>query len=241
MIEERCTMRILLAEDEKELSRVLVTAMHSKGYSVDPAYNGLEAVEKASQGVYDLMIFDVMMPVMTGIEALKKIRAAGDQTYIIMLTAMSEIDDRVTGLDAGADDYMTKPFSLKELLARLRSLERRSENYTSDVLKFGDIVLDSSEQRLESFNSISLSAKETKLLNLFILNADKKIDSDVLIAHAWENADDLDQDTLWIYISYLRQKLQSVNAHVEIQGEKGGPYQLVNTNGGNSNDSEVSL
>ncbi|KRL00493.1 response regulator transcription factor [Liquorilactobacillus capillatus] len=234
-------MRILLAEDEKELSRVLVTAMHSKGYSVDPAYNGLEAVEKASQGVYDLMIFDVMMPVMTGIEALKKIRAAGDQTYIIMLTAMSEINDRVTGLDAGADDYMTKPFSLKELLARLRSLERRSENYTNDILKFGDITLDSNEQRLESFNSISLSAKETKLLNLLILNADKKIDSDILIAHVWENEDDLDQDTLWIYISYLRQKIQAVNAHVEIQGKKGGPYQLTNTSGGESNDSKVSL
>ncbi|WP_311408689.1 response regulator transcription factor [Liquorilactobacillus uvarum] len=234
-------MRILLAEDEKELSRVLVTAMRSIGYTVDPVYNGLEAVEKANQGVYDLMIFDIMMPVMTGIEALKKIRSAGDQTYVIMLTAMSEIDDKVTGLDAGADDYITKPFSLKELLARLRSLERRSEDYTNDVLKFGDITLDSSEQRLESFNSISLSAKETKLLNLFILNANKKINSDILIEHVWDSEDDIDRDTLWIYISYLRQKLQSVNAHVEIHGEKGGPYQLINTNGGNFNDSEVSL
>ncbi|KRM95480.1 DNA-binding response regulator [Liquorilactobacillus aquaticus DSM 21051] len=234
-------MRILLAEDEKELSRVLVTAMRSQGYDVVPVYNGSEAVDKADHGVYDLMIFDIMMPVMTGIEALKKIRSTGDQTYVIMLTAMSEIDDKVTGLDAGADDYITKPFSLKELLARLRSLERRSEDYTNDVLKFGDITLDSNEQRLESFNSISLSAKETKLLNLFILNANKKIDSDILIDHAWDNDDDIDRDTLWIYISYLRQKLQSVNAHVEIYGEKGGPYQLINTNGGDSNDSEVSL
>ncbi|KRL05642.1 response regulator transcription factor [Liquorilactobacillus oeni] len=222
-------MRILLAEDEKQLSRVIVAALNSRNYDVVPVYNGQEAVKKASQGVYDLMIFDIMMPVMTGVEALKKIRASGDQTYVIMLTAMAEVDDKVTGLDAGADDYITKPFSLKELLARIRSLERRTENYGNGVLNFGDITLDSNEQRLESFNSISLSAKETKLLNLFILNANKKIISEILIDHVWENDDDIDQDTLWIYISYLRQKLQAVNAHVGIEGEKGGPYQLVNT------------
>ncbi|MCC7667154.1 response regulator transcription factor [Liquorilactobacillus satsumensis] len=225
-------MRILLAEDEKQLSKVLVTALNSRGYSVVPVYDGQEAVEKASQGVYDLMIFDIMMPLLTGIEALKRIRAAGDQTYVIMLTAMSEVDDKVTGLDAGADDYLTKPFSLKELLARLRSLERRTEDYGNDVLNFGDITLDSNEQRLESFNSISLSAKETRLLNLLILNANKEIASDVLIEHIWDNDEDVEQETLWIYISYLRQKLRAVNAHVEIRGEKGGPYQLVKTDKG---------
>lgn len=176
-------MRILLAEDEKELSRVLSAAMQSTGYEVVPVYNGAEAVKKAEDEIFDVMVFDVMMPVMTGIEAVKEIRATGNKTYIIMLTAMSEIDDKVTGLDAGADDYITKPFSLKEVLARLRSLERRNEKYTEDTLDFGDITLKNTEQRLESYNSISLSAEETKLLNIFILNSQKKLDNKTLIEH----------------------------------------------------------
>ncbi|MBD9348636.1 MAG: DNA-binding response regulator, partial [Limosilactobacillus fermentum] len=118
-------MNILLAEDEKQLSRALVTAMQATGYHVDPAYNGQEAVDLAGQRAYDVIILDIMMPKLNGIEALKQLRQTGNKTYVIMLTAMAEIDDKVTGLDAGADDYLTKPFSLKELLARLRSLERR--------------------------------------------------------------------------------------------------------------------
>lgn len=157
-------MNILLAEDEKQLSRALVTAMQATGYHVDPAYNGQEAVDLAGQRAYDVIILDIMMPKLNGIEALKQLRQTGDKTYVIMLTAMAEIDDKVTGLDAGADDYLTKPFSLKELLARLRSLERRREDYQEDVLNFADITLDNDEQRLESHNSISLSGKETKLL-----------------------------------------------------------------------------
>ncbi|EJF01571.1 response regulator transcription factor [Liquorilactobacillus mali] len=221
-------MRILLAEDEKELSRVLIAAMQSTGYEVVPVYNGLEAVKEAESEIFDAMLFDVMMPVMTGIEAVQKIRAAGNQTYIIMLTAMAEVDDKVTGLDAGADDYITKPFSLKELLARLRSLERRNENYTEDTLDFGDITLVTTEQRLESYNSISLSAEETKLLNILILNSKKKLDNKTLIEHTWGKNEKIDSEMLWIYISYLRQKLQSVNAHVSIYGNKRGPYQLIN-------------
>ncbi|MFT9411696.1 response regulator transcription factor [Liquorilactobacillus hordei] len=221
-------MRILLAEDEKELSRVLSAAMQSTGYEVVPIYNGAEAVRKAEDEIFDVMVFDVMMPVMTGIEAVKEIRATGNKTYIIMLTAMSEIDDKVTGLDAGADDYITKPFSLKEVLARLRSLERRNEKYTEDTLDFGDITLKNTEQRLESYNSISLSAEETKLLNIFILNSQKKLDNKTLIEHTWGKNEKIDGEMLWIYISYLRQKLQSVNAHVSIHGNKGGPYQLIN-------------
>lgn len=153
-------MNILLAEDEKQLSRALVTAMQANGYHVDPAYNGQEAVDLAGQRAYDVIILDIMMPKLNGIEALKQLRQTGNKTYVIMLTAMAEIDDKVTGLDAGADDYLTKPFSLKELLARLRSLERRSEDYQEDVLNFADITLDNDEQRLESHNSISYQAKK---------------------------------------------------------------------------------
>lgn len=219
-------MNILLAEDEKQLSRALVTAMQATGYHVDPAYNGQEAVDLAGQRAYDVIILDIMMPKLNGIEALKQLRQTGNKTYVIMLTAMAEIDDKVTGLDAGADDYLTKPFSLKELLARLRSLERRIEDYQEDVLNFADITLDNDEQRLESHNSISLSGKETKLLAYLMKNPGKAIESSILIDQGWDKDDEADETDLWIYISYLRQKLQAVNAHVTIVGEKGGPFTL---------------
>lgn len=201
-------MNILLAEDEKQLSRALVTAMQATGYHVDPAYNGQEAVDLAGQRAYDVIILDIMMPKLNGIEALKQLRQTGNKTYVIMLTAMAEIDDKVTGLDAGADDYLTKPFSLKELLARLRSLERRSEDYQEDVLNFADITLDNDEQRLESHNSISLSGKETKLLAYLMKNPGKAIESSILLDQGWDKDDEADETDLWIYISYLRQKLQ---------------------------------
>ncbi|URL83596.1 response regulator transcription factor [Limosilactobacillus fermentum] len=219
-------MNILLAEDEKQLSRALVTAMQATGYHVDPAYNGQEAVDLAGQRAYDVIILDIMMPKLNGIEALKQLRQTGNKTYVIMLTAMAEIDDKVTGLDAGANDYLTKPFSLKELLARLRSLERRSEDYQEDVLNFADITLDNDEQRLESHNSISLSGKETKLLAYLMKNPGKAIESSILLDQGWDKDDEADETDLWIYISYLRQKLQAVNAHVTIVGEKGGPFTL---------------
>ncbi|EEX25975.1 putative response regulator MprA [Limosilactobacillus fermentum 28-3-CHN] len=219
-------MNILLAEDEKQLSRALVTAMQATGYHVDPAYNGQEAVDLAGQRAYDVIILDIMMPKLNGIEALKQLRQTGNKTYVIMLTAMAEIDDKVTGLEAGADDYLTKPFSLKELLARLRSLERRSEDYQEDVLNFADITLDNDEQRLESHNSISLSGKETKLLAYLMKNPGKGIESSILLDQGWDKDDEADETDLWIYISYLRQKLQAVNAHVTIVGEKGGPFTL---------------
>ena len=219
-------MNILLAEDEKQLSRALVTAMQATGYHVDPAYNGQEAVDLAGQRAYDVIILDIMMPKLNGIEALKQLRQTGNKTYVIMLTAMAEIDDKVTGLDAGADDYLTKPFSLKELLARLRSLERRSEDYQEDVLNFANITLDNDEQRLESHNSISLSGKETKLLAYLMKNPGKAIESSILLDQGWDKDDEADETDLWIYISYLRQKLQAVNAHVTIVGEKGGPFTL---------------
>ena len=219
-------MNILLAEDEKQLSRALVTAMQATGYHVDPTYNGQEAVDLAGQRAYDVIILDIMMPKLNGIEALKQLRQTGNKTYVIMLTAMAEIDDKVTGLDAGADDYLTKPFSLKELLARLRSLERRSEDYQEDVLNFADITLDNDEQRLESHNSISLSGKETKLLAYLMKNPGKAIESSILLDQGWDKDDEADETDLWIYISYLRQKLQAVNAHVTIVGEKGGPFTL---------------
>lgn len=207
-------MKILVAEDEPQLLRVLTVAMEHAGYDVDPVDNGLKAVEHAKENSYDVIMLDIMMPVMDGITALKKIRESGDKTYILMLTAKAEVDDRVTGLDSGADDYLTKPFSLKELLARLRSKERREDDFTPNKLELGDVTLNVSKQELVSHNSIRLSGTETQLMNYFLLNQNKELSTEELLNHVWKNDIDANADVVWIYISYLRQKLQSIQSSV---------------------------
>lgn len=220
-------MRILVAEDEQQLSHVLSSAMTASGYQVDIANNGQEAIEQAKENAYDVIILDIMMPVKSGLEALKEIRATGNRTYIMMLTAMGEEDDKVTGLDAGADDYLTKPFSLKELLARLRSRQRRDDSYQVDVLEFGDLTLNGNDQSLESHNSISLTNRENRLLQYFILNANKELSANELINHVWDENETADQEDLWINICYLRQKLQAIQSQVTISGEKTGPFMIA--------------
>lgn len=219
-------MKILLAEDEQQLAHVFKIAMENAGYVVDTVGDGQAAIEAAAQNAYDVMIFDIMMPKKSGLEALTELRAAGNHTYMIMLTAMDGIDDKVTGLDSGADDYLTKPISLKELLARLRSLERRSENFTEPVLSFSDLKVDCTEQRLSSRNSLSLSNKETRLVSFMIANADKELPVTQLLDQAWDRQETADENDVWIYISYLRQKLQAVGSKATIHGPKEGPFIL---------------
>lgn len=222
-------MKILLAEDEQQLSRVLETAMTYEGYQVDTAFDGQEAVDLAKENAYDLMILDIMMPVKTGIEALKEIRQTGNTTHVIMLTAMSEVDDKVTGLDAGADDYLTKPFSLKELLARLRSMSRRVATFTPNLLQIGQTSLNVGEHELISSNSIRLAGKESKMMEFLMLNAQKSLSTQEIFRHVWskDEDEDLDEGFVWIYISYLRQKLKAIHADLAILGEEGGSFTLV--------------
>ncbi|RSI16392.1 response regulator transcription factor [Streptococcus sanguinis] len=222
-------MKILLAEDEQQLSRVLETAMTHEGYQVDTAFDGQEAVDLAKINAYDLMILDIMMPVKTGIEALKEIRQTGNTTHVIMLTAMSEVDDKVTGLDAGADDYLTKPFSLKELLARLRSMSRRVATFTPNLLQIGQTSLNVGEHELISSNSIRLAGKESRMMEFLMLNAQKSLSTQEIFRHVWskDEDEDLDEGFVWIYISYLRQKLKAIHADLAILGEEGGSFTLV--------------
>ena len=222
-------MKILLAEDEQQLSRVLETAMTHEGYQVDTAFDGQEAVDLAKEDAYDLMILDIMMPVKTGIEALKEIRQSGNTTHVIMLTAMSEVDDKVTGLDAGADDYLTKPFSLKELLARLRSMSRRVATFTPNLLQIGQTSLNVGEHELISSNSIRLAGKESRMMEFLMLNAQKSLSTQEIFRHVWSKDEDenLDEGFVWIYISYLRQKLKAIHADLAILGEEGGSFTLV--------------
>ena len=223
-------MKILVAEDEIQMNRVLTTALTHEGYDVDSVYDGQAAIDMANENAYDVMVMDIMMPVKSGIEAVQEIRQTGNQSHIIMLTAMAEVDDRVTGLDAGADDYLTKPFSLKELLARLRSMSRRVDtNFTSNILTVGTVTLNVGEQELVSQNTIRLAGKESKMLEFFMLNAGKKLSTDQIFNHVWANDKDdpeIDNGYVFIYVSYLRQKLKSIGANVVIEGGEMGGYEL---------------
>lgn len=220
-------MKILLAEDEKDMSSALTAILQHSGYDVDSVYDGQAAMEKALENVYDCLIFDIMMPKMSGIEALKIIRQKGNLSPVIMLTAKSEIDDRITGLDAGADDYLMKPFSVGELLARIRSLTRRNTQFSPLTLSAGSVHLNIEEQNLSCKNSISLNHKETKLMKLFMLNIGKILNTEHILAHVWPDENNPDTNIVWIYISYLREKLTAINADIKIIGEKNQDYQLA--------------
>ena len=221
-------MKILLAEDEVGLSKAYDQVLIMQGYEVEQVYDGKAALEAANSSTYDLMIFDVMMPKMRGFEVLKALREAGNTTYVIMLTAMSELDDKVEGLELGADEYLTKPIPLKELVARIRSLERRMDtNYNENVLTFGSVKLNVSQQELSAKNSIILAGKETKLMEVLMLNKNKKLSTEYIYNHVWSKDDDSDAGYVWIYISYLKQKLKAINANVDILGEEDREFELV--------------
>ena len=165
------SLKILLAEDEEALSRVFAAALRHKGFEVEQVFDGEEALQTISHHLHDLYILDIMMPKKTGLEVLRELRAKGNRTHTILLTAMGELDDKITGLDAGADDYLTKPISLKELLARVDAIERRLQQYTERRLTIGNVQL----QELVVENSIRLSAYETRLMELLILNKEKDL------------------------------------------------------------------
>ena len=219
-------MKLLLAEDEKAMSMALVAVLKHSGYEVDAVYDGMAAVEKGLSNTYDCMIFDIMMPKLDGIGALKKLRSSGDTTPVIMLTAKAEVDDRITGLDAGADDYLTKPFAMAELLARIRSMTRRSTTFTPSKLAAGHVELNVEEQELSCKNAIRLANKETKLMKFFMLNVGKPLETAAIFSHVWNGEEEVTEDIVWIYVSYLREKLTAIQADVEIIGEKNGSFLL---------------
>ncbi len=219
-------MRILVAEDEAELSRALKAVLDHQGYETDVVGDGLAAVEMAARNSYDCMVFDIMMPVMDGLTAVREIRSTGNLTPVIMLTAKTEVDDRVGGLDAGADDYMTKPFAMKELLARIRSMTRRSTAFNPSRLTVGTLTLDIDEQELSAVHSIRLSGKEFQLMEYFMRNPGRAMLTEDLFARIWKDDPEADTEIVWLYISYLRKKLGAVMAEVTIEGERGGSFTL---------------
>ncbi len=220
-------MRILLAEDEKELSRALVAILKHNNYSVDAVYNGQDALDYIDTGLYDGVVLDIMMPKVDGITVLQTIRKQGNSVPVILLTAKSEIDDRVLGLDSGADDYLTKPFSTKELLARIRAMTRRKTETTHSVLTFGNICLDRTTFELSSpSNTIKLANKEFQMLEMLMTTPSKIISNEVFMEKIWGYDSDTDLSVVWVYISYLRKKLASLNADIQIKATRNRGYSL---------------
>ena len=224
-------MRLLLAEDEEDLSKALVAVLKHNNYSVDAVYNGQDALDYLETENYDGAILDIMMPKMDGLTVLKKIREAGNSVPVILLTAKAEIDDRVAGLDCGADDYLTKPFSMKELLARIRAMTRRKAETTDSVLSFEDISLDRSTYVLSCGNdAVRLASKEYQMLEMLMSNPKQIISVDQFMDRRWGFDSDTELNVVWVNISYLRKKLSSLNSCVSIKATRGLGYSLEGKN-----------
>ena len=209
-------VRLLLAEDTHDLNRALTTILEHENYEVVSAYDGEEALDHIGHENFDGIVLDIMMPKKDGLQVLSEMRAKGNYTPVLLLTAKAEIDDRVVGLDAGADDYLTKPFAMKELLARVRSMTRRHDEYAAKPLSFGDIVLDAQTFELAASNAVRLSVKEFELMQVLVAHADEPLSVDYLLGRIWRQEPDAEEDTVWLYVSYLRGKLKWVGSHVTI-------------------------
>lgn len=224
-------MRLLLAEDEKSLSRALCVLLEKNNYSVDVVFDGVEALEYLKTNNYDGAILDIMMPRLDGISVLRNIRKHGNKIPIIMLTARAEVDDRVEGLDSGANDYLTKPFAAKELLARIRAMLRVGTEQQDTCLTAGNIVLDSSIFELSTkYGSFRLARKEYQLMELFIRNYGKILSTEQLMDRIWGYDADTEINVVWTYISYLRKKLGAIQADVEIKVRRNLGYVLEKKN-----------
>ncbi len=221
-------MKILIAEDTRDLNRAVTVLLEHEGYEVDPAYDGQEALDKLLTGGYDAVILDIMMPKMDGLSVLMNIRQRNILTPVMLLTAKADIDDRVAGLDAGADDYLPKPFAMKELLARVRAMIRRGGDYSTDTLTYAGLTLNGDDLSLTAGNTVRLSLKEYELMRELMLNAGKSLSTEYLIERVWSSEKDIGEDALWLYVSYLKNKLKSVVSPVVILGERGGSFTLTN-------------
>ncbi|EJU22165.1 response regulator receiver domain protein [Peptoanaerobacter stomatis] len=220
-------MRILLVEDEKELSNALTAILKHSNYSVDAVYDGEDALYYLETQNYDAVILDVMIPKIDGIQVLKTIRQSQNHVPVLMLTAKSEIDDRVVGLDAGADDYLTKPFATKELLARLRSVTRRQGELTDSIITVGNISLNRTTFELSSkYGSFRLANKEFQVLEMLMTNNGQLISTEKFMDRIWGYESEAEINVVWVHISYLRKKLTALKANIAIKANRNMGYSL---------------
>lgn len=222
-------MRLLLAEDETSLAKAIVTILKKNNYTVDAARDGVEALEYLETNEYDGVILDVMMPRMDGISVLKQIRKSGNCVPVIMLTAKAEVDDKVLGLDSGANDYLTKPFATKELLARIRAMTRSGTAAVQpdSRLRFGNITLDCATFGLSSpYGSFTLANKEFQMIELLMRNPEQIISAEQFMDKIWGFESNAESNVVWTYISYLRKKLTALKADVKIKAMRNVGYSL---------------
>ena len=220
-------MRLLLAEDERSLSRALCAILTKNNYTVDAAYDGEEALDYLAVGEYDGIILDIMIPKLDGLSVLKKIRSQGNLVPVLLLTAKSEVDDKVDGLDAGANDYLTKPFAAKELLARIRAMLRVQHQAPENRLTFGNITLDLGTYELSSASgSCKLAGKEFQMFEMLISNPKHLISTEHFMDKIWGYDSDAELSVVWVYISNLRKKLTALNADIRIKATRGSGYSL---------------
>lgn len=222
-------MRILLVEDEKRMAQALCELLRQEKYEVDHCANGVDGLSAIEAGIYDIVILDVMLPGINGFDIAQNVRSKGIATPILMLTAKAELDDKVAGLDSGADDYLTKPFMTKELLARLRALGRRRLGTTDGVLSFSDITLDTGTFMLTCVTngqSVRLSEKEYRILEYMIANGGQILTREQLAVKIWGYDNEAEYNNVEVYMSFTRKKLTFVEAKTEIKAVRGVGYEL---------------
>ena len=223
-------MRLLFAEDDRDISKAVQTLLERSGYSVDAVYNGQDAIDYIEQVDYDGVILDWMMPKKSGIEVLSMMRSKGISTPVLILTARDAIEDRVAGLDMGADDYLPKPFAASELLARVRAMLRRKEDYRHDVITFSDIELDRSAMTVScNGKSVSLNNKAFQLMEMLVEHPGAVLSIDQIMERVWGWDSDSEVNVVWVNISTLRKKLTELGAHVKIKAVRGVGYSLEST------------
>ena len=221
-------MRVLLAEDTAELATALQRALEHSKYAVDVVTTGTEALEYALTGVYDIVLLDILMPEMDGIEVLKSLRKKEVRVPILIMSAKCDLGDRIYGLDCGADDYLGKPFAVTELLARIRALLRRNENYLSDVLTFGNLSLDAVSYELYTDSgTVRLNNKEFQLMSCFMRNPMRVFSVDELMEKIWGWESTAEVNVIWTNIAYLRRKMTQIGSNVKIQSLRGSGYRIV--------------
>lgn len=220
-------MRLLYAEDEKSLARAVSTILVKNNYAVDLVYDGESALDYLETGNYDGAILDVMMPKLDGFEVLRRMRARGDSTPVLLLTARSGIDDRVSGLDSGANDYLTKPFDMKELLARIRAMTRVLSVQADKTISFGSVTLDCASYDLSGpGGSCKLAGKEFQMMEMLMRDPRKMVSTETFMDRIWGYDSECDLNIVWVYISTLRKKLKGIDADIEIKAQRGVGYYL---------------
>ena len=220
-------MRILLAEDERSLSRAIVAILERNNYSVDAVYDGAEALDYIESGNYDAVIMDIMMPRVDGISAIKTMRERGIMTPILILSAKSEVDDKVEGLDSGANDYLTKPFEIKELLARIRAITRKADTQGDAILRIGNTELNLASFVIKSVcGEQTLANREFQIMQMLMRNPSNLISTEHFMQKIWGFDSEAEISVVWVYISCLRKKLEKIGANFIIKAHRNAGYSL---------------